>query len=283
MIKHYQKLDLFGKKTFEKAVIKPPFRILAEMPNEACFYYVLRGNSVTYTPSQLIRSAANEGVVLQCGTYFNEYLLQGSDTTDCEAVAVHFYPEVLKALYGPELPGLLQELESVKPLQHLQLQASSSLKNYVDSLLFYFDHPELVSEAILKLKLKELILLLAKTTDGALVKSLLASLFTPEEIDFKTVIETHVYHNINVEELAQLTHLSLSSFKREFAKHYDCPPARYLKRRKLEKAANLLQGTDLRVSEIALDCGFLDLGHFSKSFQNFYGHPPSEFRKQARE
>ncbi len=278
MIKHYQQLDLFGKKTFEKAVMKPPFRIMTEMPNEACFYYLIRGNSVTYTPSEVIRTTADEGVVLQCGTYFSEHFLQSPNHEDCEALAVHFYPEVLKDVYGAELPGLLQELENVKPLQHLKLKASSSLRNYVEGLLFYFDHPELVSEAILKLKLKELILLLAKTEDGAVIKNLLASLFTPEEIDFKAVIEAHVFHNISVDELAQLTHLSLSSFKREFAKHYNCPPARYLKQRKLEKAAQLLQGTELRVSDVAFDCGFVDVAHFSKSFQKAFGSSPSDYR-----
>lgn len=278
MIQQYQQLDLLGKKTFEKTSLKAPFRILAEMPNEACFYYVIRGNSVTYTPTGVVRATADEGVVLKCGNYFNEYVLHDGGSEDCQAVAVHFYPEMLKDIYGQELPNLLQELDSAEPLQQLKVKASSSLKNYVDSLLFYFDHPELVSEAILKLKLKELILLLAKTDDGAVIKRLLSSLFTPQEIDFKAVIEAHVFHNISVEELAQLTHLSLSSFKREFAKHYDCPPARYLKQRKLEKAANLLQQTDLRVTDVAFDCGFADVAHFSKSFLKAFGSSPSDYR-----
>ena len=279
MMKSHQQLDLFGKKTFEKACLHAPFRITAEMPNDACFYYLIRGESTTYTPTGQIRSSQDEGVVMQCGTYFNEYLLQDGVENECEAVAVHFYPEVLKIIYDKDFPDFMLQVGKVKPLRQQHVKSSSLLKNYINSLLFYFDNPELVNEEILKLKLKELILLLAQTDKADAIRDLLASLFTPEVVDFKTVVETHVYHNINVEELAQLTHLSLSSFKREFARHYDCPPARYLKQRKLEKAAQLLIATDLRISDIAFNCGFVDLAHFSKSFLKEHGCSPSDYRK----
>ncbi|MEL6660571.1 MAG: AraC family transcriptional regulator [Bacteroidota bacterium] len=279
MIKSYQQLDLFGKKIFEKACLQPPIRLAAEMPNDACFYYVLRGESRTFTPTGQVRSSQDEGVVMQCGTYLNEYFSQGGIEDDCEAVAVHFYPEVLKMLYDKDFPNFMLQVGKVQPLRHRQLKSSSLLKNYINSLLFYFDNPELVSEEILKLKLKELILLLAQTDNAEAIRDLLASLFTPETLDFKTVVEAHVYHNISVNELAQLAHLSLSSFKREFARHYDCPPARYLKQRKLEKAAQLLIATELRVSDIAFDCGFVDLAHFSKSFLKEHGCSPSDYRR----
>ena len=45
MITKHQQFDLFGKKTFEKAEAKPPFRFVYQMPNEACFFYVVQGCS----------------------------------------------------------------------------------------------------------------------------------------------------------------------------------------------------------------------------------------------
>ena len=37
MIQDFKEFNLFGKRTFAKAIIRPPFKFAAEMPNEACF------------------------------------------------------------------------------------------------------------------------------------------------------------------------------------------------------------------------------------------------------
>lgn len=277
MIKAYQQFDLFGKRTFEKAIIEPPFRLNAEMPNEACFYYVVKGCAEVIMPTQKIAANTDEGVVMQCGNYLNDYLTS-QNMEYCEAIAIHFYPEVLKTLYDKELPSFLLQIGKVKPLGYQKIKSATLIKNYIESLQFYFDNPELVSDELLKLKLKELILLLAKTDNMQTIQTLIARLFTKAEIDFKEVIEANLYNNLNQKELAALTHLSLSSFKREFAKHYQTSPAKYIKQRRLEQAAKLLKATDLRVSDVAFDCGFVDLAHFSKSFQKAYDSSPTDFR-----
>ena len=123
MIKAHQQFELFGKKTFEKAIMEPPFRIFAQMPDEACFYYVLKGNSAVYTPAGKVDIKTDEGIVLQCGAYLNEYFSQ-AENEYCEAIAIHFYPEVLKMIYDKEFPDFLLNLEKVKPLKYERLKAS---------------------------------------------------------------------------------------------------------------------------------------------------------------
>lgn len=279
MITKHQQFDLFGKKTFEKAEAKPPFRFAYQMPNEACFFYLVQGCSNIIAPTDRAMISTNEGVVMQCGNYLAEMFLEDNQSVEyCTAIAIHLYPETLKMIYDKEFPDFLMEMEKVKPLVIEKHKASELLKNYIDSLEFYFQNPSLVSEELLKLKIKELLLLLAKTDNGAAVRTLINRLFTPMEVDFKEVIEGNLYNNMSVEELATLTNLSLSSFKREFTKHYATSPAKYIRKRKLAKAAKLLKNTQLRISQICYDCGFVDLAHFSKTFQKAYGIPPSEYR-----
>ena len=98
------------------------------------------------------------------------------------------------------------------------------------------------------------------------------------EVEFKEIIESNLYNGLSISEWAQLTNLSISSFKREFRKHYNSSPARYIKERKLKQAARLLTATNLRISEIAFDLGFSDLAHFSRSFQKEYQISPSDYR-----
>ena len=276
MVKAYQQLDLMGERTFIKATVEPPFRLIANMSNEACFYYVISGSSNLVTPTDKITTVANEGIVMQCGNYLSEYLSTANEA--CEAIAIHFHKHVLKTIYDKDFPDFLLNVKKITPVNYNRVKASQLLSNYINSLQFYFDNPELVSQELLKIKLKELILLLVKTENADSVQSLIAGLFTKNEVQFKDVIEANLYNNYSLDELSALTNLSLSSFKREFVKHYQSSPAKYIKRRKLEHAAKLLKSTDLRISDIAYDCGFTDLAHFSKSFQQAYQKSPSEYR-----
>lgn len=53
----------------------------------------------------------------------------------------------------------------------------------------------------------------------------------------------------------------------------------FIKRLRMEKAAEYLQQTDLRISQIAKDVGYHGDGHFQKAFVSIYGVTPSVFRK----
>ena len=55
-------------------------------------------------------------------------------------------------------------------------------------------------------------------------------------------------------------------------------PAKYIRQKRLEKAATLLKSTSLRIADIAYDCGFVDQAHFSKLFQRAYSLSPSSYR-----
>jgi len=281
MIKLHKQLELFNKGIFEKAVLIPPFRIMGKMTNEACFYHTVEGETNIISPIETVTTHKSEGVVLSCGNYLNDYI-KASSAEYCEIIIIHLYPETLKAIYDNELPELINDIKKIEPVKIRKIEASQLLKNYIDSIQFYFENPELVSEQLLKLKLKELILLLAKTDNTEAIATLVNSLFISTVYDFKKVIEANIYNNLSIDELAVLTNLSLSSFKREFSKVYNQPPARYIKKKKLEKAAKLLSATNQRISDIAYNCGFSDVAHFSKSFLNEYNISPSDYRLEQK-
>ena len=282
MVKEHKQIELFGKKIFEKAVVAPPFRFFYGMPNEACFFYLEQGCAKLMSPTRTLNVMTREGVVMQCGNYLAD-MVSDSQATYCEAIAVHFYPEVLKMIYDRDFPDFLQNLNKTKPLLVQKYTTSTLFKDYVKSLQFYFTHPEVVSEELLKLKIKELLLLLVQSDQADKVIRLLAGLFSPAQLDFKTIIEANIFNPLNLEELAKLTNLSRSSFKREFAKNYQLPPAAYIRSRRLKQAAKLLRGTDLRISDIAYDCGFSDVANFSKRFKRTYGIAPSAYRLNSRD
>lgn len=278
MVLDHKRFDLFDKMIFEKAVMVPPFRPPGNMPNEACFLYVLNGEQQTVSPTDKLKLKAKDAILMKCGMYFTEWL-SSEEYEQCEAIAVHLYPEVLKKVYENEIPDFVKQYRKVENSSTMyRVSGDELIDNYIQSLIFYFKNPALVDDELIKIKLKELILLLIKTEKAPSVMEVISSLFSPKEYDFREVIASNVFSNLSIEELAQFTNLSVSSFKREFERIFGDAPARYIKNKKLEKAAELLSNTERRISEIAYDCGFSDIAHFSKSFQEKYSISPSNFR-----
>ncbi len=247
------------------------------MSNEACFYYIVEGESRTYAPAGMLEQPVEEGLVLQCGNYLTEFVTN-SKSDRFQAIAIHLYPEVLRMIYDKDFLDFLEEVDRIRPIHYERYKSSALLTTYISSLDFYFQNPELVSDELQKLKIKELLLLLARTDKASAVRRLISGLFTSNTPHFTSVIEANLFNNLSLEELAHLTGMSLSAFKRAFAQYYQCPPARYIRQRRLEKAARLLSRTTLRISEVAFEAGFQDLAHFSKAFQKFYGKSPTAWR-----
>ena len=130
--------------------------------------------------------------------------------------------------------------------------------------------------------MKELILLLYNSGNEA-VKSLLQELFEEEKISLRDVVSNHIFEPLSIEDLAYLSHLSLSSFKRKFKEIYNTSPAKYIRTKRLEKASDLLRFSDKRIAEIGFDCGFNDPKVFTKNFKSHFNISPSDFRKNILE
>lgn len=277
MILEQKKYLLFGKLTFEKLVIEPPFRKLNSMPEEACFFYVLDGIGETFSEVEKIRIPTNESVLLKCGNYITRIPAKAASGR-FQTIAVHFHPDILKRIYANDLPLFLKKQTGSVTASMARVSGSVLISKYIESVLFYFENPELVNEDLLILKLKEIILLLSQTEDQEKIHQILTGLFSPGTYSFQEVIDAHLYDDLPLEDLAALTSLSLSSFKREFRRIYNDTPGNYLRNKKLEKAAGLLALTDQRITDIAFDTGFNELAHFSKCFRDKYALSPSAYR-----
>lgn len=276
MIIDYKTLDLFDKMLFETVTLKPPFKKPNPMRDEACFLYIIEGEYDSVSENEQLRVKSEESVLMKCGNYLSS-MFKSKTSDKYKAVAVHFYPEVLLKIYEHKLPSFLKEKQNLE-LGMAKLNSDILIKKYIESILFYFENPNLVNEEILVLKLKEIILLLNQTKNAPAIRVILSNLFNPTSYSFREIIEAHHFSNITLDELAQLTNQSLSTFKREFKKNYQTSPATYLRDKKLEKSIDLLESTDLRTTDIAYDCGFADVSHYSKTFKARYGLSPTAYK-----
>ena len=277
MIQEHQTIDLFGHMLFEKAVITPPFKRENPMPDEACFLYVLDGTLNSISEQEALLVHRDEAVLLKCGNYLAQ-MLATRENKRYEALAVHFYPDVLKKVYNDALPSFLREGSYTFSKNMVKVEASILIQKYIESLLFYFENPGLVTEDILILKLKEIVLLLLQTENAPGILEVFSNLFNPRTFSFKEVVEAHIFSSITIPELAALTNHSLSTFKREFAKIYNDSPARYRTRQRIERAKQLLKVSNDSVGAIAFETGFSDTAHFSRVFKSIVGISPTAYK-----
>lgn len=275
MILERNHFSLNNKSVIERLVIKTPFKYPAVFENEACFIFVKEGESILQSPTEHIHIQVSESVLLKCGSYFARLLPQ-REGQNCEIFAVHLHTDVLKELYKNEVPHFLQS--TTKKHFANKIEKQDIIIHFIKSLEFYFQNPSIVHDDLLKLKIKELILLLLQTNSAEDLKSLFSHLFTPRQANFKEVIQNHLYNNLSTKELAVLSGRSLSAFKRDFESYFKDSPAHYIKEQKLIKAAMLLCTSEASISEICYQIGFNDISHFSKLFKSKYGHTPSQYK-----
>jgi len=261
----------------EKFKIMPPYKYEATFQNRGCFIYFKEQGPQLYSSADNTKLDSQQAVLLKCGNHFLE-LLKEKEDQEVEVIVVHFFPSVLKELYIAELPKLLEKQSNAAPSQ--VIASNDVIAKFIESLEFYFQNPTLVNNDLLELKIKELVLLLVQSKYVNSVAALINDLYSTKRSHFKEVVKLHLFSNLSLEELAQLCHFSLSSFKREFKKEFDDSPTNYFNARKIEKAKELLQFTSLAINEIAYETGFNDPYYFTRLFKNKVGISPSHFKEK---
>jgi two-component system response regulator YesN len=87
---------------------------------------------------------------------------------------------------------------------------------------------------------------------------------------------------LRLETVAREIHLSPTYFSALFKKMTGCSFAKYLTRVRIAKAKELLENTDISVTDIALQVGFNDPAYFAAIFRREFGLTPLAYRKLKR-
>ena len=101
--------------------------------------------------------------------------------------------------------------------------------------------------------------------------------------NFEQTIQNYIFSDISVDELASKCNRSLTSFKKEFRKHFYEPPHKWFIRQRLMHSRLLLISTNKSISEIGNECTFPNTSHFIKLFKKEYGMTPSHYRHRHME
>lgn len=95
--------------------------------------------------------------------------------------------------------------------------------------------------------------------------------------EFLQLIDQKILAGSNLEELASLSNMSLSTFKRKFKEEFGIPVGRFIRKRKLEIAKEkILSG--MRGSDIYYELGYQNHSSFISAFKKEHGLTPEAYR-----
>jgi AraC family transcriptional regulator, exoenzyme S synthesis regulatory protein ExsA len=163
---------------------------------------------------------------------------------------------------------------------YIAFKKDAFVLNFIASLNLLFESATEISPEMKLLKFEELMLHLLEKHPSQFLSFQTSKANYPEEFIIRRAVETNVASNVTVEELAFLSNLSLSTFKRHFAKIYRTSPNKWLLQRRMEMARELLQHHQEKPSEVYYKVGYENHSSFSKTFKQSFGITPKQFHQE---
>jgi AraC-like DNA-binding protein len=164
----------------------------------------------------------------------------------------------------------------------IELAVNETTARFVQTLLNFFEQEQSPGEAILEERFREFFYSLLINPANRSFVAYLNSLTDRPHTSLFEVMETNYMYNLSLDEYARIANRSLATFKREFKKLFNIPPAHWLIQKRLEYSLVLLNTTEKSISDIVFDSGFENGSHFSRVFKDKFGVSPLNYRKQLR-
>lgn len=239
-------------------------------------FYVVDGRKIWHTTEGSYDIQKNSCFFIRKGSFVLE---QFFDVGFC--VVLFFIPdEFICNTLSPILKPSPDTSRSYR--QVIQMEHAENLAGFFLSMSSYFSSAKEPEEALLELKFRELILTIAgNTANRELLHYFCALLHEPRHVSLQRLMSENYCYNLRLEQFARMSNRSLSAFKRDFHRAYGTTPGKWLLERRLAHAKSMLELTNKTISEVAILSGFETLAHFSRSFRQYFGFPPSSVRQSV--
>ena len=165
----------------------------------------------------------------------------------------------------------------------ININVNETTRTFFYSMIPYFTQSIPPSESLLALKFKELLFNVFSDPTNVQLLSYINSIDDQYKTPLWQVMEANYTFNLSINEFARIAQRSVATFKREFYEYYHTTPGKWLTHKRLEYAKHLLHVSKSTVSEIADECGFENITHFSRIFKEKYNLPPLQYRKKLKD
>ena len=246
--------------------------------------YVLHGTKNIYYGDKCYPVCRGEMFYMGIGHHHVENV--GEEDCPFEEIVFYYTPASLQHIlshlsitYGVRFTNN-HTCEWCRSRNHVTMPAWSAAKSFFVNANSYlreelFRHDETAEN----IKLTELLYLIISHGDCCLKNKLLRNMDVAGG-NFEQIVYNHMFKDISIEQLSEICNRSLTSFKKEFKRHFEMPPHKWYIRQRLMHSRLLLISTNKSVSEIGHECAFPNTSHFIKLFKKEYSITPSVYRSR---
>jgi len=196
-----------------------------------------------------------------------------------QSILIFFSNAALSEVFAKD-PSLQQSKSNRPRIGYMAFVKDPFVRNYIQSLALLFEAKEDFTAEMRRVKFEELMLYLFRKYPEQMASFRGKTDLNFNDVQIREAVETNLYRNITLEELAFLCNLSLSTFKRRFQKIYGAAPNKWIMDRRMEQAKKLLIHHREKPGEIYPKIGYDNHSSFSKAFKKACGLTPSEFAGQ---
>ncbi|HCR74825.1 MAG TPA: AraC family transcriptional regulator [Chryseobacterium sp.] len=246
--------------------------------NKNVFSFLLDGQKDIHFSNDIVSIDHTQALLLASGNFLTTELV-GANSYSC---LLFFFSQknindfLLK--YGHlSNPNNLNKTTTNSP--YFLIQKDNFIIHFINSIQQIYGLNQTISQKILELKFEEIMLYLADKYGQSFFVYLHSLLINERELSFKMVIEKNLYTSLNIDEVAFLCNMSLSTFKRKFLQLYQESPGKWFQVKRLNKAKKLLLNNEATPSEIYMDFGYDSLSNFGTAFKNEFGYSPKNIMK----
>ncbi|WP_074407915.1 helix-turn-helix domain-containing protein [Aquimarina megaterium] len=192
------------------------------------------------------------------------------------------YKSVLLFFSNEEILQFIQKFDiktsnSSVPQSAYSFQYDQFIKNYVNSLVDISRLSPSIQKKMIQTKFEEIMIYLVETNGTGFINSMMTHQSNSFQ-NFLSVVENNKLRKMTLKELAFLSNMSVSTFKREFEKHFHQSPSKWFLDKRLEHSAFMLKNNAKRPSEIYQEIGYENLSNFIHAFKTKFGVTPKQYQ-----
>jgi len=242
------------------------------------FNFTLSGKRILKQGNQKWEATPENGLIVKKCAFMQEL---PDDYEGWDVLIFYLRDNYLRSLFEEFRPHLsLTDLPEPKKIQFEHFAIDENIKNGYQSFIPYILENKSLPDSVFENKFKELLFNILSHPDNKHILAYVQKITDRYETAIWEVMEANYMYNLKIRDYANIANRSLSTFKREFKKHYKTSPGKWLTERRLKRAKSMLQSGKKSISEVAFDCGFKNSSHFSRVFKEKFSTSPSDYQKK---
>lgn len=240
------------------------------------FSYIVSGKKDWTSLNQKVTTTEGQAIYIRKGVYNTK---QYFEVDYC--VMLFFITDDFIRRFMNEFSNLKHPPKKTHP-QIFEIDVDDTLSSLFTTVFNYFKKGGTLPKDLIELKFKELFYNIILNPKNKLLSSFFNSVTNQDKTDLNYLMMKNFHSDLTLEEYANLSGRSLSSFKRDFKLHFNDTPRKWINNRRLEYAKTLLENSNLNVSEVCYESGFKNPSHFNTAFKEAFQLPPNKFKNQLQ-